>query len=164
MPSGLQLPPVQLRAGLLPSCTLRLCVHVCVYGMDLLYIYLNFSVWVLLKWFWMWVVSVLTVLSSEQPFNEQHSFNWKCMKQMAIKDFYIAEGIPITAVQWRYFLPPTLKCCMFIMAALLKGLVLCTFGFHACSVHVDCRFPSYIICKIWAFMKCIVRPFVFNCL
>lgn len=44
MPSGLQLPPVQLRAGLLPSCTLRLCVHVCVYGMYLLYIYLNVSV------------------------------------------------------------------------------------------------------------------------
>lgn len=44
MPSGLQLPLVQLRAGLLPSRTLKLCVHVCVDGMRVLYDYLNFSV------------------------------------------------------------------------------------------------------------------------
>lgn len=51
-PSELQRPPVQLHTGLLPSRTLRLCVHVCVYGMDILHISLNVSVLVLLKLFW----------------------------------------------------------------------------------------------------------------
>lgn len=44
------------------------------------------------------------------------------------------------------------------MAALLNGSVLCIFDFHACSVHVDCRFIYYLLCKIWSFQKCIVGP------
>lgn len=31
------------------------------------------------------------------------------------------------------------------MAALLSGSVLCIYEFHACSVHVDCRFMHYVI-------------------
>ena len=52
-PSGLELAPVQLRAGLLPSRTLRLRVHVCVSRMCHLFNDLNLSVLVLLKWSWM---------------------------------------------------------------------------------------------------------------
>lgn len=160
MPSGLQLPPVQLRAGLLPSRTLRLCVHVCVYGTCLLYIYLNFSVLVLLKWFWMWVLTV-SVQSSHLMNNTALRMH---IKQMSIKFPSLLREFISQRCDGYIFLPRTLKYCVFIMAALLKGPILCKFDFHACSVHVDCRFMYCVICKIWSFLKCIVRPLCLTCL
>lgn len=87
--------------------------------------------------------------SSEQPFHEQRGFKWMYINEASIQVSHIAEGIHRSAMDI-FHLPWTLKCCVFIMAALLKGAVLCLFDFHACSVHVDCRFTYYLICKIWS--------------